>query len=541
MMDTEADVATPATDEASRLAVLRARLVAPMPDDRPWGWLGPLLVTAFGGWLRFNRLQVPRALIFDETYYAKDAWSILQHGVEWNYVSNANTLILQGHTSGFYTCTNGCGEYVVQPEVGKELIAVGEWLFGLNSLGWRFSSAVFGTLAILVMCRIARRMTRSTLLGCIAGLLMSLDGLEFVLSRTGILDIFLMFFILAAFGCLVIDRDQSRARLADGVARGDGGATGPFFGLRKWQVACGILLGLAVGTKWIAAWYIVGFAGLFIAWEIGARRAAGLRSFVAGALREAVWLPLTFIVIPFVVYLATWSNWLLTSTGYDRNYAHLHGVNIPVISALYSLYEYHLKMIGFGLGLKTPNPYQSQPWDWLLITRPVAFYNQSYSGPVAGPNNLCPWDLPSGCTGRSWSQEVLALGTPLIWWSSILALLFCLGWWLLRRDWRAGAVLLGVIAGWAPWWPLVTRTKFYYYALEFEPFLILSIVLCLGLILGPATASVRRRAIGAGVVGAYVLAVAIMFWYFYPILAGKVIPYPDWLSHMWYRIGHGWI
>ena len=65
--------------------MLRARLAAPMPDDRPWGWLGPLLVTAFGAWLRFNRLQVPRALIFDETYYAKDAWSILQHGVEWNY------------------------------------------------------------------------------------------------------------------------------------------------------------------------------------------------------------------------------------------------------------------------------------------------------------------------------------------------------------------------------------------------------------------------------------------------------------------------
>ena len=88
MMGTEADVATPDTDEASRLAVLRARLAAPMPDDRPWGWLGPLLVTAFGAWLRFDRLQVPRALIFDETYYAKDAWSILQHGVEWNYVTS---------------------------------------------------------------------------------------------------------------------------------------------------------------------------------------------------------------------------------------------------------------------------------------------------------------------------------------------------------------------------------------------------------------------------------------------------------------------
>ena len=103
----------------------------------------------------------------------------------------------------------------MQPEVGKLLIAAGEWLFGLNSFGWRFSSAVFGSLAILLMCRIARRMTRSTLLGCIAGLLMSLDGLEFVLSRTGILDIFLMFFVLAAFGCVLIDRDISRARLAE--------------------------------------------------------------------------------------------------------------------------------------------------------------------------------------------------------------------------------------------------------------------------------------------------------------------------------------
>jgi len=559
MTPIEADVApTPAAGEPSRLAVLRARLVSPMPDDRLWGWLGPLLVTAFGAYLRFYRLQVPRTLIFDETYYAKDAWSILQHGVEWNYVTSssnpdlANQLILQGHTTGLWAACSGtsCGEYVVQPEVGKLIIAVGEWLFGLNSFGWRFSSAVFGTLAILLVCRIARRMTRSTLLGCVAGLLMSLDGLEFVLSRTGILDIFLMFFVLAAFGCIVIDRDVSRARLAEALARGGGPATasrspgsassrfGPLLGLRKWQVACGILLGLAVGTKWIAAWYIVAFACLVISWDIGARRAAGLRHYVRDTFRDAVWMPLTFAVIPLVVYVATWSNWLFTSTGYYRNYGQTHGVTTPVISALYSLYEYHRQAIGFGLGLSTPHPYQSQPWDWLLITRPVAFFYESYSGPVPGPEHYCP---SSGCTGGTWSQEVLAIGTPLIWWSSLLAVLFCLGWWLLHRDWRAGAVVLGVVAGWGPWWPLVTRTKFYYYALEFEPFLILSIVLCLGLILGPATASARRRAVGAGIVGAYLLGVLLMFWYFYPILAAKVIPYPDWLSHMWYRIGRGWI
>ncbi len=537
MMGTEADVAaTPAPDEASRLSVLRARLAAPMPDDRPWGWLGPLLVTAFGAFLRFDRLRVPDAIIFDETYYAKDAWSILQHGVEWNPVTNANALILAGHTNIFQSCSgSSCGEYVVQPEVGKELIAVGEWLFGLNSFGWRFSSAVFGSLAILLMCRIARRMTRSTLLGCVAGLLMSLDGLEFVLSRTGILDIFLMFFVLAAFGCVLIDRDKSRARLADAVARRQGGDAGPFLGLRRWLLIAGIFLGLAVGTKWIAAWYILGFGALVIAWDIGARRAAGLPRFVLGASREALLLPLTFIVVPLVVYVATWSNWLLTSTGFDRNYGQTHGVTTPVISALYSLYEYHMQAITFGLGLRSSHPYQSQPWDWLLMTRPVAFYYQCYTGPTAA--HTCP----TGYTGSEWSQEVLAIGTPAIWWGSILALVFCLGWWLLHRDWRAGAVLLGVLAGWGPWFPLVTRTKFYYYALEFEPFLILSLVLCLGLILGPAAASIRRRSVGAGIVGAYVLCVLLMFWYFYSILAGKVIPYSDWLSHMWYRVGRGWI
>ena len=316
--------------------MLRARLVAPLPDDRPWGWLGPLLVTAFGAFLRFNRLRVPRAVIFDETYYVKDAWSILKHGVEWRLLDAkiANPMIVAGHTNFFAPCdhTSACGEYVVQPEVGKLLIAAGEWLFGLNPFGWRFASAVFGSLAILLICRIARRMTRSTLLGCVAGLLMSLDGLEFVLSRTGILDIFLMFFVLAAFGCVLIDRDVSRARLAELVARQPGGGPagrGPRLGLRKWQLAAGVFLGLAVGTKWNAAWYIVGFAALFLAWEIGARRAAGLKSFVRGAFRETVWLPLTFIVVPLAVYIASWSGWFATSTGYDRDYAQTHGVHTP--------------------------------------------------------------------------------------------------------------------------------------------------------------------------------------------------------------------
>src|ERR1700722_256764 len=305
--------ARPAYDEragggtAERIAGVRARLMTPMPDDRLWGWIGPLLVTAFAAFMRFNRLSVPDAVIFDETYYAKDAWSILKHGVEWNMLPNPannsnwlNNLVIAGHTNIFQACSGtSCGEYVVQPPLGKLLMAVGEWLFGLTTLGWRVAPALIGTLAVLVMCRGARRLTRSTLLGCPAGPLLSLDGLEFVLSRTGILDIFLMFFVLAAFGALVVDRDVSRGRLAEAMVLQPGDDAGPLLGIRKWRVLAGILIGLACASKQYGVWYVLAFAGLCIAWDIGARRTAGLRGYVRGALvRDAKWLPLTLGVIP---------------------------------------------------------------------------------------------------------------------------------------------------------------------------------------------------------------------------------------------------
>jgi dolichyl-phosphate-mannose-protein mannosyltransferase len=526
---------------AERIAALRGRLMTPMPDDRLWGWIGPVLVTLFAAFLRFYRLSAPNAIIFDETYYAKDAWSILKHGVEWNWITVSgnpnyvNNQIVAGHYSAhlFQACSGtSCGEYVVQPELGKLLIAVGEWLWGLTSFGWRAAPALFGSLAVLIMCRVARRLTRSTLLGCTAGLLLCLDGLEFVLSRTAILDIFLMFFVLAAFGALVVDRDVSRARLAEAMVLRPTDEEGPSLGIRKWRVAAGVLIGLAGAVKQDAVWYVFAFIGLCLAWDIGARRTVGLRSYVRGALvRDGKWLPLTFGVIPLVTYVLTWMNWLVTDTGYDRNYAQGVGVNTPVISQLYSLFNYHEQIFQFMDGLSTRHPYMSQPWDWFFITRPVAFYWQSYTDSAG----LHP--AKAGTTGP-WVQEVLAIGNPAIWWMSIPAMAFCLGWWLTRRDWRAGAALLGVAAGWATWLPFTSRTKFFYYALEFEPFLIICIVLCLGLIIGPATASMVRRLSGSLIAGVYVLAVLVLFWYFYPILAGQVIPYSDWLSHMWYS---GWI
>src|SRR5689334_19691669 len=271
---------------------LRDRMVPPMPGSTLWGWAGPLLVTLFGAILRFSQLGRPRAVLFDETYYVPEAYGILRHGVEIDHVSNVNTLLARGSTK---ILEGTKGEYVVHPPLGKMLIAVGEWLFGLTPFGWRFAVAVTGSLAILMTARIARRMTRSTLLGCAAGLLLALDGLEFVLSRTAILDLFVMFWVLAAFGLIVIDRDLTRARLTAAAAAGSAEPGGPKLGVRWQIVAAGVCLGCACATKWNGVWYVAAFGALVVAWDLGARRAAGFEPRSRGLIRsDAPWLPVWF-------------------------------------------------------------------------------------------------------------------------------------------------------------------------------------------------------------------------------------------------------
>ena len=109
----------------------------------------------------------PERLAFDETYYAKDAWSLLHNGyvqtylkdVDGNTKNDIDADILDGHTTGVW---DGDPSMVVHPEVGKWLIALGEKAFGMDPFGWRIGSAVVGALMVLVMCRLVRRLTGST-------------------------------------------------------------------------------------------------------------------------------------------------------------------------------------------------------------------------------------------------------------------------------------------------------------------------------------------------------------------------------------------
>ena len=93
---------------------------------------------------RLVKLGDPHRFAFDETYYAKDAWSLLNHGYVRDYVEEADKQILAGELSRDALFRDG-PSMIVHPEVGKWLIALGEKAFGMDSFGWRFSAAVIGT------------------------------------------------------------------------------------------------------------------------------------------------------------------------------------------------------------------------------------------------------------------------------------------------------------------------------------------------------------------------------------------------------------
>jgi dolichyl-phosphate-mannose-protein mannosyltransferase len=497
-------------------AAVRRRLATLDNWLDPYSWLVTSVVVTIAAILRLVGITHPRGYIFDEVYYPTDAWDLLSHGVEWDEKTNGPA-------------------YVVHPPLGKWIIALGEKVFGNNELGWRFPAAVAGTLMILILIRIAYRMFHSIVLAGTAGMLMTLDGFQLVMSRTSLLDIFLSVFVEASFAAMLIDRDHYRKNLLRALENGydpETSARAPRI-VPWWLLVSGVLFGLACGVKWSALFFLPFFAFLVFVWRIGARRSAGVRRPIwPGIFGDLGWQALS-LLLSLIFYLATWTGWFVTNDGYFRHYRQANGLSEPpILGALLNLIHYHHEAYEFHSGLTERHPYQSWPWQWLLLGRPVAFY----------------WSGSGKCGSTSCASEILLLGTPILWWSFIPALGALIWFGIARRDWRALTIGTGVVGGLLPWYYFAVsdgRTMFNFYVLPALPFLILAVVYVLGAIMTPpggllaGPARSDRQLIGTIVAGIYVLLVALCFAYFHPIFVGQTIPYSSWSSRMW--LGGRWI
>jgi dolichyl-phosphate-mannose--protein O-mannosyl transferase len=470
----------------------------PLPDDRRLAWILTALLGLATFVSRLWNITYPRDLLFDEAYYPPEAHELLTWGHEYN----------RGYS------------FIVHPPLGKWFIALGEQVFGYTSLGWRFPSAVAGAVTVVILVRLTRRLTGSTLMGLIAGLLLALDGFAFTLSRIGLLDVFLQVLVISAVACLVVDRDKVRERIRDGADRitDSGFRLGP----RGWRIAAGFLFGAACAVKWSGVWFLAFFAVLSLFWDRAAWREAGVprptRTVLRRGLPGALW---ALAVVPVLTYLASFTGWFLGETSQGKAWAQQHpDTAFPWIpDTLRSLWHEHAKWLEFHNGLSTPHPWESGPWSWLVNGRPILLWN---------PQGLAD---PSG---EQIVRYILMVGTPTLWFAFAPALLW-LGWRIAaRRDPAAITVAVGIAAGWLTWFINLERTMFIFYMAPVLPFFVLAVTLALQDVIGRPHAEPWRRQLGLGLVCLYVTVVAATFVFFYPILAGEPLLHSEWLLRMWF-------
>ena len=399
-----------------------------------------MVITFFAFLMRIFNLGTPKGLVFDEIYYVDGARDYLKYGVE---------------------LSKGAPEFVVHPPVGKWLIAAGIKLFGDHEFGWRIAVAIAGTLTVYLTARIALRIFHETKWATLTALLVTLDGLNLVMSRTALLDIFLTLFILLAVNSWLAGK----------------------------YLRFAIYLGLAMGSKWSALYFIVAFLILEL--------------IINKNLIRVVKIGTTSIL----VYLISWIGWFTSSNGWDRN-----SKSNPILSLIY----YHKEMLGFHTGLTEKHSYQANPWSWIVMGRPTSFFYQA----------------PKGCGVKDCAQEVLAIGTPILWWIGAFALLFLIGvnlhnFAMRRFELESLIPFIGIAAGYLPWFFFQKRTVFTFYSIVFEPFLILAIVL-----LAKIAYEYDHRF--KYLIATVVIFIAINFFYFYPVFTGVITTYKAWYSRMWW-------
>ena len=365
-------------------------------------------------------------------------------------------------------------EFVVHPPVGKWLIALGIKIFGDSEFGWRFVGALLGSVMVILIALIAQRLFRSAFLTICASALIAMDGLALVHSRTALLDIYLSFFILLATYLFVM----------------------------RWHWWAGLALGLAVATKWSGLYFLALFAAIAI-----------YRAFTLHTGRQLIKPTLKtftqYAVLPVLVYFSSWSGWFLSNRGWARDYSS---------NVITSFVHYHSQMLGFHTGLVEKHSYQANPWSWIVMGRPTSFYYQS----------------PKDCGADKCAQEVLALGTPFLWWLGAIAVAVVIGFWIKsfaqrRYEPSLNIIVAGITAGYLPWFFFQERTVFSFYAIVFEPFLVLAIIYCAYVALLHYKNS-RNTYIFIGFIG---FAIFANFIYFLPLFTGDVITYEAWQARMW--------
>jgi dolichyl-phosphate-mannose-protein mannosyltransferase len=323
--------------------------------------------------LRFWKITQFNTLVFDEVYYAQFAR---------NYLTR--TTFFNAH-----------------PPLSQYIIAIGIWLGSylpsspenmndltgslLSTFSYRWINAFIGSFLPLLIGAIAYQLSRKVSYTVIAAILAALDGLLLVESRYALNNIYLVLFGLLGHLFFLMGLRS--------------------YNLKRWSylTLSGIFLGCCVGIKWNGLAYLVGIILLWIIVKIWTpikdeiselsqklqeEKLAPIHPLINIGQIKIYQLIMILIVIPLATYRIIWIPHLSMNPEYD------------FWEMQRQILTYHQ---GIGSGPEV-HPYCSNWYSWPILWRPIGyFYGTVNDG--------------------QFIYDVHALGNPLLWWFSGLAIL----------------------------------------------------------------------------------------------------------------------
>jgi dolichyl-phosphate-mannose-protein mannosyltransferase len=403
-----------------------------LSNDRSLAYRSMLLVSvctlALGVWARLYHLGFPPRILWDEKYFPVMANKYLQ----------------------------GVYQFDLHPPLGKFIIAVGIHLLGNEALGWRIMPTLFG-LALLPLAAVLGWYCLKERVGAmLVATFFAAETIFIVHSRTGVMDIFVVFFVLATF--LAALRAESNRQV----------------------IFSSVLLGLAIAVKW-AAFPVAAPVG-YVLWRKGL-----LRPFLGGLWISAV----VYVAVVYVGALIT--------------------ITTNPLEAWVWTWDWHVKAARKVTAV-IPHTWGSPWWSWPIMLRPIRFFY--------------------GANAEGLLQVIVAIGNPMIWWSSTLAVvvsIFEIARKAVARKLSADDPIIPIVLGYvfllAPW-VAGTRIPYIYNYLPIYPFAILALVYWLCRIW-------NRPRWGPWVVVGFTACAVALTVFFLPLVLALPISEDDLMRRVW--------
>lgn len=474
----------------------------------PWLKTGIVIIWLFGAILRFWRLGQFNTLVFDEVYYGVFAN---------NYLTG--TTFFNAH-----------------PPLCQYIIAIGIWIGShlpwgqdqvnslagsvLSTFSYRWINALTGSFVPVVTMAIAWQLTHRRNFTLIVGLCAAVDGLFLVESRYALSNIYLVIFgLLGQLYWLWALNDTNRP------------------GWRKLTIA-GIFLGASVAVKWNGLGFLLGIYLLWgLAWLI--KIIVEFRQKGTGNRQEAEELTKTRLEKYFfrISSLAT-SRQIFFGKITQLSLAQLISY-LGIIPALtysliwiphlqmnpqYGFWDIHQRIMFFHqqVGGSEVHPYCSPWYSWIVMWRPIAYFYHT----TRDTQEIVPAYPPLPASAGKIIYDVHAMGNPILWWFSTIAIMLLTGVLLWELWQRNNTKLVTIGQNGAVWfmvanyaanllpWMRVSRCTFIYHYMSASVFAWLALAWIL-------EGWLTSKQLGYRFLGAIaIILIMVAFWFWLPIYLG---------------------